>query len=91
VVLEIELQGARQMRHALPDAVQVFIAPPSLEALEARLLGRGTDDAESREQRLATAQRELEAKGEFAEVVVNDALDDATERLATIVKSAIGG
>jgi guanylate kinase len=91
VVLEIELQGARQMRHALPDAVQVFIAPPSLEALEARLLGRGTDDEESREQRLTTAQRELEAKGEFAEVVVNDSLDDATERLATIVKGAIGG
>jgi guanylate kinase len=91
VVLEIELQGARQMRRAQPDAVQVFIAPPSLEALEARLVGRGTDDAESREQRLATARRELDAQDEFGEVVVNDSLAEATERLATIVKGATGG
>jgi guanylate kinase len=63
VVLEIEVQGARQIRAAMPETVQVFIAPPSREALRARLIGRGTDDADQVEQRLATAERELEAQG----------------------------
>jgi guanylate kinase len=59
VVLEIEVQGARQVRAAMPEAVQVFIAPPSLDALRARLIGRGTDDAEEVERRLRVAEREL--------------------------------
>ena len=59
VVLEIEVQGARQVRAAMPEAVQVFIAPPSLEALRARLVGRGTDDAEEVERRLRVAEHEL--------------------------------
>jgi guanylate kinase len=87
VVLEIELQGARQVREAMPDAVQVFIAPPSEDALRARLVGRGTDDAEQVEQRLATAERELEARGEFQEEVVNDRLEDAIAELAAIVRA----
>jgi guanylate kinase len=89
VVLEIEVQGARQVREALPDAVQVFIAPPSLESLRARLVGRGTDDPEEVERRLRTAERELEAQGEFRHVVVNDRLEDATEALAQIVERAL--
>jgi guanylate kinase len=87
VVLEIELQGARQVREAMPDAVQVFIAPPSEDALRARLVGRGTDDAEQVEQRLATAERELEARGEFQEEVVNDRLEDAVAELSAIVRA----
>jgi guanylate kinase len=87
VVLEIELQGARQVREAMPDAVQVFIAPPSKDALRARLVGRGTDDAEQVEQRLATAERELEAQPEFDHVVVNDRLEDAVAELAAIVRA----
>jgi guanylate kinase len=89
VVLEIEVQGARQVRSTLPEAVQVFIAPPSREALRARLVGRGTDDPEQVDARLATAERELEAQPEFRHVVVNDRLEDATDALAEIVKRAL--
>jgi guanylate kinase len=89
VVLEIEVQGARQVREALPDAVLVFIAPPSTEALRARLVGRGTDAGEQIEQRLRTAGRELEARSEFAHVVVNDRLEQATGELAAIVRAAL--
>jgi guanylate kinase len=90
VVLEIEVQGARQVRRALPEAVQVFIAPPSLEALRARLVGRGTDDSAQVEERLRTAARELEAQPEFRHVVVNDRLEDAVEELVRIVRGVVG-
>ena len=89
VVLEIEVQGARQVRGELPDAVQVFIAPPSREALRARLVGRGTDDAEQVDARLRTAEAELGAQGEFAHVVVNDRLEDAVEDLEQIVRATL--
>jgi guanylate kinase len=90
VVLEIEVQGARQVRAAMPDAVAVFIAPPSREALRARLVGRGTDSAEQVEARLRTAERELEAQPEFGHVVVNDRLEQATEDLIRVVREAMG-
>jgi guanylate kinase len=89
VVLEIELQGARQVRDTMPSAVQVFIAPPSLEALRARLVGRGTDAPAQIEARLRTAEREVAAQDEFAHVVVNDRLEDAVDELAAIVREAI--
>jgi guanylate kinase len=89
VVLEIEVQGARQVRESLPDAVLVFIAPPSTEALRVRLVGRGTDAGEQIEQRLATAERELTARSEFAHVVVNDRLEQATDELAAIVQAEL--
>jgi len=85
VVLEIEVQGARQVRRTVPDAVQVFIAPPSLDALRARLVGRGTDDTPGVERRLRVAERELAAQREFGHVVVNDRLEEALDRLVTIV------
>ncbi len=91
VVLEIEVQGASQVRAAMPEAVQVFIAPPSLEALRTRLTGRGTDDQEEVERRLLVAEQELEAQPEFGHVVVNDRLEDALERLAAIVEGELGG
>jgi len=87
VVLEIEVQGARQIRAAMPEAVQVFIAPPSVEALRARLVGRGTDAPADVEARLQTALAELEAEGEFQHVVVNDRLEQATDELAAIVQA----
>ena len=90
VVLEIEVQGARQVRAAMPEAVQVFIAPPSLEALRTRLIGRGTDDAAEVQRRLRVAEEELAAQPEFAHVVVNDRLEDALERLTAIVTLALG-
>ncbi len=89
VVLEIEVQGARQVREKLPDAVMVFIAPPSLEALRTRLVGRGTDSPEQVEARLATADRELAARSEFGHVIVNDRLEDAVEQLVAIVHDAL--
>jgi guanylate kinase len=90
VVLEIEVQGARQVREAVPDAVAVFIVPPSLEALRARLVGRGTDTPEQVDRRMRTAARELDAQPEFAHVVVNDRLEDATNELVEIVRGALG-
>jgi guanylate kinase len=89
VVLEIELQGARQIREAMPDAVEVFVAPPSREALRARLIGRGTDTPEQVDARMRTADRELEAQSEFPHVVVNDRLEQATDELAEIVRGAL--
>jgi guanylate kinase len=89
VVLEIEVQGARQVRAALPEALQVFIAPPSLQSLRERLLARGTDDPEEVERRLRVAEGELRAQPEFAHVVVNDRLEDALQRLTAIVAGAL--
>jgi guanylate kinase len=91
VVLEIEVQGARQIRAAMPEAVAVFIAPPSREALRARLVGRGTDTPEEVQKRMQTAERELEAQPEFSHVVVNDRLEEATAQLAGIVRAALDG
>ncbi len=91
VVLEIEVQGARQVRSAMPEALAVFIAPPSADALRARLVGRGTDPADQIEQRMRTAERELEAQPEFARVVVNDRLEEATAELEAIVRDALAG
>jgi guanylate kinase len=90
VVLEIEVQGARQVRAAMGAAVQVFIAPPSLDALRTRLIGRGTDDGEEVERRLGVAEEELEARSEFTHVVVNDRLEDALAQLIAIVAEELG-
>jgi guanylate kinase len=89
VVLEIEVQGARQIRETMPEAIQIFIAPPSEDALRTRLVGRGTDSPEDVEKRLATAREELRAQGEFAHVVRNDRLDDAVDALEEVVRSAL--
>ena len=90
VVLEIEVQGARQIRESLPEAVQVFIAPPSKEALRTRLVGRGTDSPEAVELRLRTAAEELAAHDEFDHEVVNDRLEDAVAELVGIVRAGLG-
>ncbi|MCW2995775.1 MAG: guanylate kinase [Conexibacter sp.] len=89
VVLEIEVQGARQVRETLPDATQIFIRPPSDEALRDRLIGRGTDDPEQVERRLKVAEQELAAAGEFEHSVVNDRLDEAVDELAAIVRGTL--
>jgi guanylate kinase len=91
VVLEIEVQGARQVRGTMPDAVQVFIAPPSPEALRERLEGRGTDSPEQITRRLAVAQEELAARDEFGQVIVNDDVDRAAQELAALVRAALDG
>jgi guanylate kinase len=89
VVLEIEVQGARQVRAAMPEAVLVFIAPPDPAALRQRLEGRGTDDPEAISERLRTAEIELDAQQEFQHVVVNDDLDGAAGELERIVRAEL--
>ena len=90
VVLEIEVQGARQVSGTMPDAVLVFIAPPSREALRERLEGRGTDSPEQIARRLTVADEELAAQREFAHEIVNDDVDRAAGELATLVRSELG-
>jgi guanylate kinase len=89
VLLEIEVQGARQVRETLPDATQIFIRPPSDDALRDRLVGRGTDTPEQVERRLNVAGEELSAAGEFKHVVVNDRLDQAVDQLEAIVRGTL--
>jgi guanylate kinase len=90
LVLEIELQGARQVREALPEAVQVFIKPPSLDALRTRLIGRGAENEDQIARRLAVAEQELAAEREWKHVIVNDRLEDAVDRLAKLVATLWG-
>jgi guanylate kinase len=90
VVLEIEIQGARQVRETRPDSVQVFIAPPDPSALRRRLEARGTDDPEAIDRRLRTALEELEAEGEFKYIVTNDEVERATSDLERIVRAELG-
>ena len=85
VVLEIEVQGAMQVHEKRPDAVMVFIAPPSFEELAARLRGRGTEDEEKVMKRLETAKEELKHQDEFDYVVINDEIDRAVEELKGIL------
>jgi guanylate kinase len=85
-LLEIDLQGARQVRASWPGAQFVFLVPPSWEELVRRLVGRGTETAEQREQRLETARAELAAQVEFDHVVVNGEVGQAVEDLVALVR-----
>jgi guanylate kinase len=84
IVLEIDVQGARQVREALPEAKLIFIEPPSFEDLERRLAGRGSDRPEQIERRLAAARDELGAAGEFDHRIVNDDLQRALQELSEL-------
>jgi guanylate kinase len=84
IVLEIDVQGARQVSETLPEAMRIFIEPPSFEALVERLTERGSDSPEQIERRLAAAREELAARDEFDHRVVNDDLDRAVEELAKL-------
>lgn len=86
VLLEIDLQGARQVSVAMPDARLVFLAPPTWDELVRRLIGRGTESAEEQERRLTTAKGELAAAEEFNETIVNDEVALAAERLVAIMR-----
>jgi guanylate kinase len=89
VVLEIEVQGARQVRAAMPESVQVFVAPPDPAALRQRLESRGTDSREAIDERLQTAELELAAQQEFEHVIVNDELESAAAKLEGIVREEL--
>jgi guanylate kinase len=90
VVLEIEVQGATQVRAAKPDSVQIFIAPPDPAILRQRLAGRGTDSAEAIDKRLETAEIELASQGDFDHLVVNDDLNRAAAELERVVRDDLG-
>jgi guanylate kinase len=90
VVLEIEVQGARQVRAAMRESVQVFIAPPDPASLRHRLESRGTDTLAAIDARLEVAEQEMAARGEFAHTVVNDDLERAAGELEEIVRTELG-
>ena len=87
VILEIDVQGAAQVRRREPDAVLVFLAPPSMEELERRLRARGTEDEQRLALRLATARREMSDASWFDHVLVNDEVDEATAQVEAIIQS----
>ncbi len=88
VILEIEVQGAMQIKKACPDAVLVFVVPPSIEVLEQRLRGRGTEDEDTVLKRMETALGEIEKAPEYDFVIVNDDLSEAVADLADVIKAS---
>jgi guanylate kinase len=90
VLLELDVQGARQVREAVADAVLIFLAPPSLDELERRLRSRGTEDEDRLARRLAKATWELEQQPWFGHVVVNDDVEAASSQVAAIIGSSRG-
>ena len=89
VVLEIEVQGAQQVRAAMPDSVQIFIEPPDPAVLRERLRSRGLDSAEAIDSRLEVAKQELAARGDFDHRIVNDDLGRAAGELEEIVRAEL--
>ncbi len=87
VILEIDWQGARQVRHLYPDAIGIFILPPSLSALETRLKGRATDSEEVIQRRMAKAVDEMSHYDEYDFVIVNDDFDDALSQMASVFQA----
>ncbi len=87
-LLEIDLQGARQVRAAMPESLMVFLAPPSWDELKRRLIGRGTEDAETIRRRLELAQAELAAQPEFDVVIINHSVQQATAELVRLLGSS---
>lgn len=85
VILDIEIQGARQVHEKMPEAVMIFIAPPTLEELERRLVNRGTDTAEAIRGRLARARQEYAEADFYSYIIVNDDADAAAAELASII------
>ncbi|HWQ38621.1 MAG TPA: guanylate kinase [Burkholderiales bacterium] len=88
VLLEIDWQGAQQVRRLIPDAIGIFILPPSAEVLRARLVNRGADSPEVIERRLAAAREEISHVGEFDYVIINNDFDEALEDLASVVRAS---
>ena len=87
VLLDIEVQGARQVRRRMPEAVLIFIAPPSLEELERRLRGRGTDTESAIEGRLIRARQEYQEADFYDYLIVNDDVEEAASKLSAIIKA----
>jgi guanylate kinase len=88
VLLKIDLEGARQVRAAMPEAQLVFLAPPTVDELKRRLIGRGTDDGETIRRRLAHADEELAAEQEFDRTIINDFVERAADELVGLLGSS---
>lgn len=91
VLLDIDVQGAAQLRARYPDAVTIFIMPPSADVLHRRLEQRGSDDPEVIAKRMASARQEMAQRGDYQHVVVNDRLDAAVDALAAIIGAEAQG
>lgn len=91
VLIEVDLAGARAIKQAMPEAVTVFLAPPSWEVLEARLVGRGTETADVIRRRLTTARSEMAAQADFDQVVVNSRLETACSELVSLLVGTAPG
>jgi len=89
-LLEIDLQGARQVRESMPEALFVFLAPPTWDELVRRLVGRGTETPAERRRRLETAREELAAESEFDQTIVNREVHAAAEELVALIRSEAG-
>jgi guanylate kinase len=89
VLLKIDIQGARQVRQAMPQAQLVFLAPPSFEELARRLRGRGTEDPDTIKRRLEHAREEMDASAEFDKIVVNDSVEHAADELVGLLGSPV--
>ncbi len=87
IIIEVDVNGARNIKNKVADAVSVFIMPPSFEVLKARLTGRGTDDEEIIKQRLDAALAEIACAEQYDYIVVNDNLEEAVEDFITIIKT----
>lgn len=89
IVLEIELEGARNVRQRLPEAILIFIAPPSVDELRSRLAGRNTEADAERKVRLERAEEELASQHEFDYIVVNTTVEQAADELEQVIKSSL--
>jgi len=89
VVLEIELEGARNIRRKMPEAILVFIAPPSVDELRSRLAGRNTEADAERKARLERAEEELASQHEFDYIVVNKTVEQAADELESLIRSSL--
>jgi len=87
VIAELDIQGAQSVKRARPDAVLIFIEPPSFEDLVLRLRGRGTEDPETISKRVKAAYEEVKNKGQYDHIIVNDRVQDAVEQLAAIIEA----
>lgn len=88
VILNIEVQGGKNVRRLMPEAVEIFVAPPSLTELERRLVNRGTETREAIDRRLLIAQAELQCASDYDYIVINDVLEQAVEDVLAIIRSS---
>ncbi|MBQ4206782.1 MAG: guanylate kinase [Clostridia bacterium] len=88
VILNIEVQGGKNVRRLIPEAIEIFVAPPSLQELERRLIKRGTETRDAIDRRLLIAQAELQCAADYDYIVINDVLEDAVDDVLAIIRAS---